>query len=145
MTSGQACTPNAPISKFQFQTGKTHRLRLINAGAEGIQHFAIDGHTMAVIANDFVPVVPYQTNIVVLGVGQRTDIVVKATGKATDSYWMRSNISIQCSIPLQPYALAAIYYPEANTSATPKSVATSENYTSCGNVCTALNLRTMDN
>lgn len=28
------CTPNAGISKFRFQKGKTHRLRLINTGAE---------------------------------------------------------------------------------------------------------------
>jgi hypothetical protein len=34
---------------------------LINAGAEGIQKFSLDGHTMTVIANDFVPVLPYQT------------------------------------------------------------------------------------
>jgi FtsP/CotA-like multicopper oxidase with cupredoxin domain len=38
-----------------------HRLRLINAGAEGIQHFSLDGHNMTVIANDFVPIIPYQT------------------------------------------------------------------------------------
>lgn len=51
------CTNNAGISKFKFTTGKTHRLRLINAGAEGIQRFSIDGHSMTVIANDFVPIV----------------------------------------------------------------------------------------
>lgn len=51
------CSNNAGISKFKFTTGKTHRLRLINAGAEGIQRFSIDGHNMTVIANDFVPIV----------------------------------------------------------------------------------------
>jgi len=51
------CTNNAGISKFKFTTGKTHRLRLINAGSEGIQRFSIDGHNMSVIANDFVPIV----------------------------------------------------------------------------------------
>ena len=100
---------------------------------------------MTVIANDFIPVVPYQTDIVVLGVGQRTDIIVEATGKATGSYWMRSNISIQCSLPLQPYAFAAIYYPEANISATPTSIATSDNYTSCGNVCSSLSVQATAN
>ena len=61
-------TNNAGISKFQFTTGKVHRLRLINSGAEGIQKFSIDGHSMTVMANDFVEVQPYQTNIVTLGV-----------------------------------------------------------------------------
>jgi FtsP/CotA-like multicopper oxidase with cupredoxin domain len=51
------CTNNAGLSQFKFQTGKTHRLRLINAGSMGIQRFSIDGHNMTVIANDFVPVV----------------------------------------------------------------------------------------
>jgi hypothetical protein len=53
------CTNNAGISKFKFTTGKTHRLRLINAGSEGIQRFSIDGHQMTVIANDFVPIVSF--------------------------------------------------------------------------------------
>lgn len=51
------CTSNAGISKFKFTYGKTHRLRLINAGSEGIQRFSIDGHNLTVIANDFVPIV----------------------------------------------------------------------------------------
>ena len=51
------CTNNAGLSKFKFKSGKTYRLRLINAGAEGIQRFSIDGHNMTIIANDFVPIV----------------------------------------------------------------------------------------
>ena len=61
-------TPNAGLAKFEFTTGKTHRLRLINGGSEGTQRFTIDNHTMTVIANDFVPVKPYETNVVTLGV-----------------------------------------------------------------------------
>lgn len=58
ITDGTPCTPNAGLSKFQFQSGKTYRLRLINAGAEAIQRFSLDGHTMQVIANDFVSIQP---------------------------------------------------------------------------------------
>lgn len=65
---GTSCTPNAGISKFKFTTGKTHRLRLINAGADAVLKFAIDNHTMTVMANDFVPVKPYTTDVVTLGV-----------------------------------------------------------------------------
>lgn len=67
--SGTPCHSNAGISKFPFTTGRTHRLRLINAGAAGLQHFSIDQHVMTVIANDFVPIVPYNTTTVTLGVG----------------------------------------------------------------------------
>lgn len=51
------CTNNAGLSRFKFTTGKTHRLRLINAGADALQRFSIDGHTMTVIENDYVAVV----------------------------------------------------------------------------------------
>ena len=93
---------------FQLQPGKRHRLRLINAGAEGIQHFSIDGHTLNIIASDLVPLVPYEIDIVTLGIGQRTDVMVKAMGQATDSFWMRSNIGTVYSMPFQPFVLAAI-------------------------------------
>ncbi|KAM3071831.1 hypothetical protein ACMFMG_009688 [Clarireedia jacksonii] len=117
------CDDNAGISKFKFTTGKTHRLRLINAGGEALQRFSIDGHNMTVIANDFVPIVPYTTNVVTLGIGQRSDVLVTAHGNPRSAYWMRSNISTPCSGAKQPYALAAIYYDRADTTLTPASTA----------------------
>lgn len=131
---GKACTSNAGLSKFKFQSGKTHRLRLINTGAEGIQRFTIDNHTMTIIANDFVPVVPYDTTMVTLGVGQRTDVIVTATGPPTASYWMRADLSPTCDAPHNPYALAAIYYEDANTNSVPKSTKTPYDDSKCGNV-----------
>ncbi|KAF9776417.1 hypothetical protein IL306_005404 [Fusarium sp. DS 682] len=116
------CKSNAGISKFRFKRGKVHRLRLINPSGEAMQRFSIDGHTMKVIANDFVPVQPYDTKVVTLGVGQRTDVLVKADGKL-DSYWMRSNISALCSLAKAPDALAAVYYDNANQKKAPKSQA----------------------
>jgi FtsP/CotA-like multicopper oxidase with cupredoxin domain len=55
------CTNGHPLSSTQLTAGKVHRLRLINAGAEGVQKFTIDGHNFTVIANDFVPIIPYDT------------------------------------------------------------------------------------
>jgi FtsP/CotA-like multicopper oxidase with cupredoxin domain len=133
-TASGTCNPNAGFSKFRFTTGKTHRLRLINTGSEGTQKFTIDNHTMTVIANDFVPIVPYTTNVVTLGIGQRTDILVTANGNPSDVVWMRSDISALCS-PSAPqrHALAAIYYPEANTAELPNTAATSYTETNCTN------------
>ena len=62
------CVNNAGLSKFSFTSGQKHRLRLINTGIQAIQKFSIDNHKMTVIANDFIPVVPYETTIVTLGV-----------------------------------------------------------------------------
>lgn len=53
MTDGKRCTPNAPLSKFVFKSGKRHLLRLINSGTEALQHFRIDGHVFEMIALDF--------------------------------------------------------------------------------------------
>lgn len=122
VTDGTACIPNAGLAKFRFTKGKTHRLRLINAGAEGLQRFSIDGHNMTVIANDFVPIKPYKTNVVTLGIGQRADVLVTADGPLTGAYWMRANMSTICSATVQPNALAAIYYDKANTNAVPSSI-----------------------
>ncbi|KAF2726842.1 hypothetical protein EJ04DRAFT_582432 [Polyplosphaeria fusca] len=116
------CEANAGISKFKFESGKKHLIRLINAGAEGVQKFSIDGHTLKVIALDFIPVEPYETNVVTVGVGQRTDIIVEAVGSAGDAYWMRSSLGTQrCTLNdgVSPNAVAAVYYEDADTDSVP--------------------------
>lgn len=118
------CVSNAGLASFNFTAGKTHRLRLINPGAAGTQKFSIDGHTMTIIANDFVEVQPYETQVVTLGVGQRTDVIVKATGNPGSSYWMRSFIppnSGRTDANQWNEVQAAIYYNGANTNNTPTS------------------------
>lgn len=116
--AGGKCFNNAGVSKFTFTRGKKHRLRLINTGAEGLQHFSIDDHSMTVIANDFVMVEPYETNVVTLGIGQRADVLVEANADG-NAFWMRSSIPSQggCGYPnpQQATAFAAVYYDAANT------------------------------
>ena len=79
-TTNLTCTPNAPMAVFRFQAGKTYRIRLINPSSAAVQKFTIDGHMFTVIANDFVEIEPYETDHITLAVGQRSDILVKATG-----------------------------------------------------------------
>lgn len=132
--NSQQCTSNAGLSKFIFHSGKKHRLRLINNSAEAIQRFTIDGLNMTIIANDFVPVQPYTTNVVTLGVAQRTDVIVTATGASDSAIWMRSDISGNCSRSLLPHALAAIYYEDADTTSVPHTTATVYDDSKCKNV-----------
>jgi FtsP/CotA-like multicopper oxidase with cupredoxin domain len=68
ITDGKSCTPNAPLSEFQFTPGKSHRIRITNAGSDGVQKFSIDQHELLVIANDFTPIIPYTTKFVTLAV-----------------------------------------------------------------------------
>lgn len=126
------CTPGAGYSKFQFTQGKTYRLRLINGGAEGIQKFSIDNHRLKVMSYDFVPIVPYTTEIVTLGIGQRVDIIVEATGTATDAVFMRSVIS-NCSLTHQPNGYAMVYYQNAETNVKPNTTAWPDTTDACAN------------
>ena len=145
--TGYSCTPNAGISKFFFTPGRRYLLRLINAGADGTQKFSIDRHSFTVVAQDFVPIKPYNTDLITLGVGQRSDVIVEAIGKAEESYWMRSSLgfdSNSCSLtdgslnnyfgmgykirsnttaesPSTAIAVAAVYYDGADENAIPTS------------------------
>ena len=109
-----------PISTFKFQPKKTHLLRLINSGGEGTQIFSIDNHKLMVIANDYTPIKPYETEFVTIGQGQRADVIVRGTGDPKQSYYMRSSISA-CDPVFNPNALAAIYYPRADKTKLPTS------------------------
>lgn len=132
---GVNCTSNAGISKFNFTSGKAHRLRLINGAAEAIMRFSIDSHNMTIMANDFVPIEPYTTDVVTLGVGQRTDVIVQANLPAGSSVFMRSLIS-SCTLTdnsTQREALAAIFYDGADTTETPPSNPTTFDDSHCGN------------
>lgn len=116
------CTDNAGLSVFKFQSGKTHRLRLANTGASGQHRISIDNHVMTVIANDFIPIVPYDTKALVLAVGQRADVLVKAdAGKPKSAFWIRST-QTECSLSRNPSAVAALYYEGADTTKWPKTM-----------------------
>lgn len=78
------------------------------------------------------PVVPYQTTIVTLGIGQRADVLVTANLTSASSVWMRSTLS-SCSLASQPDGLAMVYYPNASTSAVPTSQAFVDNTNPCAN------------
>jgi FtsP/CotA-like multicopper oxidase with cupredoxin domain len=64
--------------KTVFVSGKKYRIQLINVAIEGHFQFSIDGYNLTVIANDSVTLVAYQTDSIVIGKGQRYDIIVEA-------------------------------------------------------------------
>jgi len=95
---------------------------------------------MTVVAQDFVPLQPYDTDLLKLAVGQRNDVIVEATGKPTDSVWLRVSSGPSGEIPgegrLAPpgtggcnihtgfhnETTAAIYYEDADSSRLPTTV-----------------------
>lgn len=74
-----------------FAAGKKYLVRLINTSVENFMTVALDGHTMTVVAADFVPITPYTTNGVRLNIGQRYDVIIEAN-QPVSSYWLRAMV-----------------------------------------------------
>ncbi|KAK5999269.1 Laccase-2 [Cladobotryum mycophilum] len=85
-------------SRFQteFEAGKTYLIRLINGAIDSHFKFSIDHHTVTIIGMDYVPIFPFTTNYVSIGMGQRYDILVTANQPAAN-YWMRAIPQKTCS------------------------------------------------
>lgn len=101
-----------------FTAGTSYRFRLVNAAVDTHFKFSIDNHTLTVMAMDLVPIEPFTTTILNIGMGkrpfpyqptydftnpysylgQRYDIVVSADqSTGSDSFWMRAIPQAACS------------------------------------------------
>ncbi|KAI1327776.1 laccase-1 [Xylariaceae sp. FL0255] len=85
-------------SKYElvFEQGKTYRIRLINVAIDAFFGFHIDGHNFTVIATDLVPIQPFVTDRIQVGIGQRYDIIVEANADP-GNYWIRSGFETACN------------------------------------------------
>jgi multicopper oxidase len=69
--------PTAP-SVFTAKPGHRIRIRFINAGSDTAFRVALAGHSMTVTHTDGYPVVPTDVDALLLGMGERYDVVVTA-------------------------------------------------------------------
>lgn len=79
-----------------FISGTSYKLRIVNVAIDTFFKFSIDGHTMTVVAMDFVPIEPFETTILSMGNAQRYDVIVNATEPVGD-YWIRAIPQVSCS------------------------------------------------
>lgn len=114
--------PDSPIPeefvlKFEKrqigQNGRAKRymLRLINTSFRNTFVFSIDNHVLQVIDSDFVPIEPYFTTSVLIGIGQRYRVIVEArpddAGDGSNpvpqdgNFWIRTWGATTCSQPGQ--------------------------------------------
>lgn len=133
-TLGFNCTSSTPYSKFNFQTGKRHLLRVISAAADLYQCFSIDGHLLQIISADFTPVEPYYVDCLSLHDGQRADVIVTANQSSTSSWLMRAKINngIPGSPQTNPEARAVVYYPNSNHNVIPNTTINAGVASECG-------------
>lgn len=93
------------------ESGTSYLLRVVNGAADTHFDFSIDNHTLTVIAADFVPIVPYTTNVVAIGMGQRYDVIVTADQSAVASdFWLRATPDTFCSNNYNPDAIRGIVH-----------------------------------
>lgn len=57
----------------------------------------IDNTTLEVIANDFVPIVPYNAKDLSIGMGQRYDVIITAKDLVSGNFWLRAIPQEACS------------------------------------------------
>ncbi|KAJ5653602.1 CAZyme family AA1 [Penicillium lividum] len=96
---------------MKVNQGTSYRLRLVNPAIDTHWKFSIDNHTMEVIAMDFVPIVPYTTDVISIGMGQRYDVIVTANQQhIADSFWMRAIPGSECAANNQSDNIRGIVY-----------------------------------
>jgi len=76
-------------------SGKRYRLRLINMSVDNYIRVSLDSHSFLVITSDFVPVIPFAATQLLLGAGQRYDVVITANQTASN-YWFRATAASDC-------------------------------------------------
>jgi hypothetical protein len=99
----QNCTKPPPITTKTVQRGKRYLLRLINSSVDNTFIFAVDNHNFTVIESDFVQIEPYNTNSVLVGIGQRYHVILEAIPiddnrpLQDQNYWIRTVPAVGCT------------------------------------------------
>lgn len=120
VTDGAPCH-DTTYASWDLEVGKSYRVRFISSGIQAFQQITLDNHTFQVIAVDYVPIEPYETDTVLVGVGQRMDVVVTATGEAGQSYWLRAWDNPICGDIGDPWGYGIVRYSGADQNAEPIS------------------------
>ncbi|KAF2661805.1 multicopper oxidase [Lophiostoma macrostomum CBS 122681] len=107
-------------------SGKSYLLRLVNTAIDTHFKFSIDNHTLTVIASDFVPIVPFDIDVLDITMGQRYDIIVTANQDPSD-YWIRAIPQASCSNSENADNIRAILRYDSSSTATPTTTAWAAN------------------
>ncbi|KAB8290400.1 hypothetical protein EYC80_010833 [Monilinia laxa] len=92
-------------------SGKSYRFRLVNSAIDTHFKFSIDNHTLTVMANDLVPIKPYQTQVLNIAIGQRYDVIVTANqGAIASDFWIRSIPQASCSENANPNNIKGVLH-----------------------------------
>lgn len=82
--------------EVSFEAGKKYRMRFVNAAVDSYFKLSLDGHKMTIIAMDFVPVEPFEIDVLDFTMGQRYDVIIEANQEVSN-YWFRAIPQAACS------------------------------------------------
>jgi FtsP/CotA-like multicopper oxidase with cupredoxin domain len=68
--------PAADPETYSSSPGRRVRIRMINAGGDTAFRVALGGHRMTVVHTDGFPVTPFEADAVLIGMGERYDVLV---------------------------------------------------------------------
>jgi len=68
--------PTADPETYSSSPGRRVRIRMINAGGDTAFRVALGGHRMTVVHTDGFPVTPFEADSVLIGMGERYDVIV---------------------------------------------------------------------
>jgi FtsP/CotA-like multicopper oxidase with cupredoxin domain len=71
--------PSTDPFAVEVRRGDRLRLRVVNAAADTMFAFSVNGHELKLVASDGQPVEPVTTDTVLLGMGERADLLLEAT------------------------------------------------------------------
>ncbi|KAK0639775.1 laccase 3 [Cercophora newfieldiana] len=78
-----------------FEKDKLHRIRFINTAMDTMYKISFDDHEMQVISADFVSIEPFTTKVLPIAIGQRYDVIVKASAGG-GNHWFRATPMNAC-------------------------------------------------
>src|SRR5262249_30583132 len=78
----------SPLATLEVKKGETVRLRLINGSSTYALRFQVDGHPLSVIATDGAPMRPVTVDNLVVHVGERFDVLLRA--RQDGAHWVRA-------------------------------------------------------
>ncbi|KAF4176663.1 hypothetical protein CNMCM8694_005653 [Aspergillus lentulus] len=86
---------------MEVEGRKRYLLRLINTSTDTTYVFAIDNHNFTVIESDLVPIEPYETDHLAIGIGQRYHVVLNTWPEeqrnGTNEFWIRTVPADHCN------------------------------------------------
>jgi len=111
-TSGQ-------YSRVTLRQGQRHLLRIINTSVDNGFQISLVNHQFTVVGADFVPISPFNSSSLFLGVGQRYDVIIDAS-QDPGSYWFNVTFASNnlCGTSRNP-APAAIFQYEGTPTTIP--------------------------